>query len=90
MSTISLSTKAITEDTILKGDKDSIANFMATLINKRIYVSTETDFEKFVNEIKVYKMQNELDVVFVDYIVFKMMAFVESSVPYFCYTIRNC
>ena len=36
---------------------------MATLINKRIYVSTETDFEKFVNEIKVYKMQNELDVV---------------------------
>ena len=65
---LSLSTKAITEDTILKGDKDSIANFMATLINKRIYVSTETDFEKFVNEIKVYKMQNTLDVVFVDYI----------------------
>ena len=65
---LSLSTKAIDEDTILQEDKDSIANFMATLINKKIYVSTEIDFEKFVNEIKVYKMQNTLDVVFVDYI----------------------
>ena len=65
---LSLSTKAIDEDTILQEDKDNIANFMAGLINKKIYVSTETDFEKFVNEIKVYKMQNTLDVVFVDYI----------------------
>lgn len=65
---LSLSTKAINEDTILKEDKDSIANFMSKLINKKIYVSTETNFEKFVNEIKLYKMQNDLDVVFVDYI----------------------
>ena len=48
---LSLSTKAIDEDTILQEDKDSIANFIAGLINK-----------------KVYKMQNTLDVVFVDYI----------------------
>lgn len=65
---LSLSTKAIDDDTILQKDKDNIANFMARLINKKIYVSTETNFEKFVNEIKVYKMQNTLDVVFVDYI----------------------
>lgn len=65
---LSLSTKAIDEDSILKEDKDSISKFMANLINKKIYVSMETNFEKFVNEIKVYKMQNSLDIVFVDYI----------------------
>lgn len=65
---LSLSTKAIDEDSILKEDKDSISKFMANLINKKIYVSVETNFEKFVNEIKVYKMQNSLDIVFVDYI----------------------
>lgn len=65
---LSLSTKAIDEDSILKEDKDSISKFIANLINKKIYVSMETNFEKFVNEIKVYKMQNSLDIVFVDYI----------------------
>lgn len=65
---LSLSTKSIDEDTILKEDKGSISEFMARLINNRFYISTETDFEKFVNEIRVYKMQNTLDVVFVDYI----------------------
>lgn len=65
---LSLSTKAIDDDSILKEDKDSISRFMANLINKKIYVSMETNFERFVNEIKVYKMQNSLDIVFVDYI----------------------
>lgn len=65
---LSLSTKAIDDDSILKEDKDSISRFMANLINKKIYVSMETNFERFVNEIKVYRMQNSLDIVFVDYI----------------------
>ena len=65
---LSLSSKSIDEDSILKEDKDKISEFMARLINNRFYVSTETDFEKFINEIKVYKLQNSLDVVFVDYI----------------------
>lgn len=65
---LSLSTKAIDDDSILKEDKDNISRFMANLINKKIYVSMETNFERFVNEIKVYKMQNSLDIVFVDYI----------------------
>ncbi|WP_300902395.1 replicative DNA helicase [uncultured Clostridium sp.] len=65
---LSLSTKAIDDDSILKEDKDSISRFMANLINKKIYVSMETNFERFVNEIKVYKIQNSLDIVFVDYI----------------------
>ena len=55
---LSLSTKAIDDDSILKEDKDSISRFMANLINKKIYVSMETNFERFVNEIKVYRMQN--------------------------------
>lgn len=65
---LSLSTKAIDDDSILKEDKDSISRFMANLINKKIYVSMETNFERFINEIKVYKIQNSLDIVFVDYI----------------------
>ncbi|WP_195989455.1 DnaB-like helicase C-terminal domain-containing protein [Clostridium sp. D53t1_180928_C8] len=65
---LSISTKSIDEDTILEEDKDNISKFMARLISNKIYISTETDFEKFVNEIKVYKMQNILDIVFVDYI----------------------
>lgn len=65
---LSLSAKAIDEDTILKEDKESIAKFMTKVINNKFYVSTETDFEKFIDEIKVYKLQNSLDVVFVDYI----------------------
>lgn len=65
---LSLSSKSIDEDSILKEDKEKILEFMAKIINNRFYISTETDFEKFVNEIRVYKLQNSLDVVFVDYI----------------------
>lgn len=65
---LSLSSKSIDEDSILKEDKEKISEFMAKIINNRFYISTETDFEKFVNEIRVYKLQNSLDVVFVDYI----------------------
>ena len=65
---LSLSSKSIDDNSILAKDKDKISQFMAKLINNRFYVSTETNFEKFINEIKVYKLQNSLDVVFVDYI----------------------
>ncbi|MBM6839448.1 hypothetical protein H9X77_14755, partial [Clostridium saudiense] len=38
------------------------------LMNSSFYISTETDFEKFINEVKVYKLRNKLDIVFIDYI----------------------
>lgn len=65
---LSISSKSIDDDTIAENDKGRIANLMAKFMSCKFYVSTETDFEKFTNEIKVYKLQNTLDVVFVDYI----------------------
>lgn len=65
---LSISSKSIDDDSINDDDKDNITKYMAKLLNSSFYVSTETDFEKFINEVKVYKLQNSLDVVFVDYI----------------------
>ena len=39
---------------------------MSKIINNKFYVSIENDLDKFINEIKLYKLQNNLDVVFVD------------------------
>ena len=65
---LSLSSKSIDEDGILTEQKDSICKFMIRLLENNFYVSTETDIDKFINEIKLYKLQHSLDVVFVDYI----------------------
>lgn len=59
---LSISSKSIDDD------KENITKYMSKLMNSSFYISTETDFEKFINEVKVYKLQNSLDVVFVDYI----------------------
>ena len=65
---LSISSKSIDDDSISDDDKDNITKYMSKLMNSSFYISTETDFEKFINEVKVYKLQNSLDVVFVDYI----------------------
>ena len=67
-SNLSLSSKEIDEDKITKEAKDGICDFMGRLFNRGFYISTETDIDKFINEIKVYKLQNSLDIVFIDYI----------------------
>ena len=48
--------------------KSKIAEFMSKIISNKFYVSIENDLNKFINEIKLYKLQNNLDVVFVDYV----------------------
>lgn len=65
---LSISSKSIDDDSINDEDKENITKYMSKLMSNSFYVSTETDFEKFINEVKVYKLQNSLDVVFVDYI----------------------
>lgn len=65
---LSIYSKAIDEDGILVEQKDSICNFMVRLLESNFYVSTETNIDKFINEIKLYKLKYPLDVVFVDYI----------------------
>lgn len=65
---MSVNSKSIDDDSILKEQKDSICEFMIKLLENNFYVSTETDIDKFINEIKLYKLQHSIDVVFVDYI----------------------
>ena len=60
--------KSINENTINDSEKSKIAEFMSKIINNKFYVSIENDLDKFINEIKLYKLQNNLDVVFVDYV----------------------
>lgn len=49
-------------------EKEQIANFSATLINNKFHVTNETYINKLISEIKGYKLQYGLDIVFVDYI----------------------
>ena len=68
-SALSLSSNSIDEDSILVEQKDSISKLMGKLMSSSFYVSTETDLDKFIHAIKVYKLQNNLtDCFFVDYI----------------------
>ena len=60
--------KSINENTINDSEKSKIAEFMSKIINNKFYVSIENDLDKFINEIKLYKLHNNLDVVFVDYV----------------------
>ena len=65
---LSIPTKSIADNTIAVDDKDKICIYMNKLLGRNFYVSTETDLDKFIHEIKAYKLQHSLDIVFVDYI----------------------
>lgn len=65
---LSIPTKYIDDNLISEDDKDKICKYMTRLLGSNFYVSTETDLDKFIHEIKAYKLQNSLDIVFVDYI----------------------
>ena len=67
-SNASVAYKSINENTINDSEKSKIAEFMSKIISNKFYVSIENDLNKFINEIKLYKLQNNLDVVFVDYV----------------------
>lgn len=49
-------------------DKERISIFMAKLTNTGLYITNETNIDKFISEVKLYKMKYGLDVVFVDYV----------------------
>ena len=51
-----------------KEEKDRVTEFCGELLNKQLYISNETDIDKLINEVKVYKLRNKLDIVFIDYI----------------------
>lgn len=60
--------KKFTDKTLTEDEKDKVAALCAELLNRQLYISVETDIDKLINEIKVYKLRNKLDIVFVDYI----------------------
>lgn len=49
-------------------DKERIAKFIPILLNSKMKITNETDIDKFISEIKLYKLKFGLDVVFVDYV----------------------
>ncbi|OPF52518.1 hypothetical protein BH721_04485 [Clostridium baratii] len=49
-------------------EKDRITSFINNLMNKGFYITNETDINKVISEIKLYKLNNGLDVLFIDYV----------------------
>ena len=49
-------------------EKDRITRFINNLMNKGFYITNETNINKVISEIKLYKLNNGLDVLFIDYI----------------------
>ncbi|MGN2349427.1 replicative DNA helicase [Clostridium cagae] len=49
-------------------EKEIISSFATTLLNNNFHVTNETNINKLINEIKTYKLQYGLDVLFVDYV----------------------
>lgn len=56
------------KDKLTDEEKDKVATFCTNLSNKQLYISTENNIDRFINEIKIYKLKNNLDIVFLDYI----------------------
>ncbi len=51
-----------------ENEKDKISNLSTKLLNNSFHISNETNINKLINEIKAYKLQYGLDIIFVDYI----------------------
>lgn len=60
--------KKIINKMLNEDEKLKIAELTTTLLNNKFYISNETNINRLISEIKSYKLQNGLDVVFVDYV----------------------
>ncbi|NFI53454.1 hypothetical protein FDA52_10865 [Clostridium botulinum] len=49
-------------------EKEKISSFVTMLLNNSFHISNETNIDKLINEIKAYKLQYGLDIMFVDYV----------------------
>ena len=67
-SEFSIDNSKFEKDTLTDEEKDKVATFCASLSNNQLYISTETNIDRFINEVKVYKLKNKLDIIFLDYI----------------------
>lgn len=53
---------------LTKQEKDDIADFVISLINQKFHITVDTDINKLIQEVKLYKLKFGLDVLFVDYV----------------------
>lgn len=60
--------EALSNKSVSIEDKDKISRMITYMLDQDFYVTTTTDIDKFIAEIKLYKMKHGLDVVFVDYV----------------------
>jgi replicative DNA helicase len=60
--------KKIINKKLNEDEKLKIAELTTTLLNNKFYITNETNINKLISEIKSYKLQNGLDVVFIDYV----------------------
>ncbi|NFE74698.1 hypothetical protein FC758_12415 [Clostridium botulinum] len=67
-SQLDISYSKIINKRLNENEKDIISNFSAKLLNNSFHISNETNIYKLINEIKAYKLQYGLDVIFIDYV----------------------
>lgn len=56
------------DNTLTGEEKDNINKLMVKLMTNRFYITNETNINKFLNEVRLYKLKNGLDVLFIDYV----------------------
>lgn len=67
-SKLNIEYQKINKKILTEQEKERITSFINNLMNKGFYITNETDINKVISEIKLYKLNNGLDVLFIDYI----------------------
>lgn len=67
-SKLDLDYKAIINRALPMEQKERVSNFIASLTTTRLLVCNETDIDKFINKVKLEKIKNGVDIIFVDYV----------------------
>lgn len=67
-SKLNIEYQKINKKILMDQEKDRITSFINNLMNKGFYITNETDINKVISEVKLYKLNNGLDVLFIDYI----------------------
>ena len=67
-SKLNIDFRKIERKILTEQEKDRITSFVSFLINKRLHITIDTDINKLIQEVKLYKLKFGLDVLFVDYV----------------------
>lgn len=65
---LSIDFRKIERKILTEQEKDRITSFVSFLVDKRLHISVDTDINKLIQEVKLYKLKFGLDVLFVDYV----------------------